>query len=85
MQADGIETPFDILVCPFTTTRVDAPLYRLPINPSAANGLLAASQLMVDKVGPVSRNNIAKVVGRLSAEDLLRLEVALVTMLDLGV
>ena len=85
VQADQVQTPLDVLICPFTTTLVDAPLYRLPVTTCDGNGLTSPSQLMVDKVGPVPRDSVGRVIGHLENEDMLRLDVGLVTMLDLGV
>ena len=83
VQTDEIKTPVEIIICPFTTTLIDAPLYRPMVRPSADNGLTAQSQLMADKIGPTPRSSLGNVIGRLSDEDLLRLEIALVTILDL--
>jgi mRNA interferase MazF len=37
-----------VTVCAFTTDPTDAPLFRLPSEPSQDNGLRAVCQLMVD-------------------------------------
>ena len=39
-----------VIICSFTTDPTDAPLFRPEIEPSTANGLDAASRLMVDKI-----------------------------------
>lgn len=84
MQADEIETSVELLICPLTTTLLDVPLYRPTVTPSAANGLKATSQIMADKVGPVPFRSIDEVVGWLDEADMMRLNVALVTILELG-
>ena len=84
VQAVGIGTPFVILVCPFSTTIVNAPLYRLTVEATGDTGLRSACQIMADKVGPVSCAEIGLVIGRLRSDDRLRLNVALATLLDLG-
>jgi mRNA interferase MazF len=83
VQADAIPTPGEILICPLTTELIDAPIYRLPVEPHKSNGLKAMSQLMVDKVGPARRGRIDRVIGQLSATDLAGLDAALLTLLDL--
>ncbi len=83
VQTDSVPTPYDVLLCPFTTHLLDAPIYRLQIEPDANNGLRIASQIMVDKVGPVPRDRIGKIIGRLSQADLTRLATALLVVLDL--
>ena len=84
IQADYLPTPVEVLLCPFTTTIQDAPLYRVTVEASARNGLTATSQLMVDKIGPARRDRIDGVVGRLSDADLDRLGTALALMLDVA-
>ena len=83
-QADEVTTPDEILICPLTSTLLDAPLYRPTVQPSAVNGLLGPSQLMADKVGPVPRARIGATIGHLNGPDLLSLNIALLTVLDLG-
>jgi mRNA interferase MazF len=48
LQDDAFDATASITICPFTTHAVDAPLMRLPVEPSAWNGLRAASHLMSD-------------------------------------
>lgn len=84
VQADGVDTPSEILVCPLSTTYVDAEFYRPVLEPSERNGLKKTSYVMADKVGPVPRIRIAEVIGRLSDADISRLDVALTFILDLA-
>jgi mRNA interferase MazF len=44
---------------------VNAPLYRLTIEPSDANGLKAPSQVMIDKIVAIPRKKCGRVIGRL--------------------
>lgn len=85
VQSDLVPTPEQLLLCPFTTTLLDASLYRLPIDPSTSNGLRVTSQLMVDQVAPSRRSRIDGVIGRLTAEDMDRLDSALRFILSLDV
>ena len=84
VQADEIVTPFEVLVCPLTTTLLDVPFYRPTIEPTAVNRLNQTSQMMTDKTGPVSKTRIGGAIGRLDEADLLRLEIALAVVLGLG-
>ena len=84
VQDDQFATPIDVLMCPFTTTLLDAPLYRLPIGVTPHNGLKADSQLMVDKIGPGRRDKIDKIVGRLTDEDMEQLTEAMAIILGVG-
>lgn len=83
VQADAVPTPRDVLICPFTTHLLDAPIYRIAVEPDGDNGLEAVSQIMIDKVGPVPRDKIGGVIGRLAEADMARLDTALMVMLDL--
>ena len=76
-------THASIVVCPITTHLIDAPLFRLPLKPTAANGLKAESQLMVDKVMAIKRERISRRVGTITQEEMARVDLALRTWLDL--
>ena len=71
------ETHASITVVPVTSTLVDAPLFRLAVEPSPGNGLRSLSQLMIDKVTTVSRARIAQTIGRLEDDLVLRISRAL--------
>ena len=78
-------THASIVICPITTHLVDAPLFRLPLKPSGANGLRAESQIMVDKVMAVKRERIGKRIGTITPEEMARVDLALRTWLELDV
>jgi mRNA interferase MazF len=71
------ETHASVTIVPLTSTLVDAPIFRLTVEPSRANGLRSLSQLMIDKVTTVSRSRIAQSIGRLEDDLLLRVSRAL--------
>jgi mRNA interferase MazF len=71
------ETHASVTVIPVTSTLVDAPIFRLTVDPSPTNGLRSLSQLMIDKVTTVSRTRIARSIGRLEDDLLLRVSRAL--------
>lgn len=84
LQEDAFDATSSITICPFTTHAIDAPLLRLQIEPSERNGLRAASQLMIDKITTVSKKKLEKRVGRLSDEDIVRLNRAVLIFLGLA-
>jgi mRNA interferase MazF len=84
VQDDAFDVTASITICPFSTHKLDAPLSRFAIPPSERNGLKADSFVMIDKVTTVSQSKIASYVGRLSDEDLLRVNRALVVFLGLA-
>jgi len=84
LQDDAFDATASITVCPFTTHSIDAPLIRLPIAPSVRNGLRATSHVMVDKITTVAREWLDDKVGRLSDEDMLRVNRAVAVFLGLA-
>lgn len=84
LQDDAFDATGSITICPFTTHAVDAPLVRLRIDPSDQNGLRVPSQLMVDKITTVSKTKCETRVGRLSDEDVVRVNRAVLVFLGLA-
>ena len=65
IQSDWLKATDSVLVALLTSTLVDAPLYRLQIEPSETNGLKAPSQVMVDKIIALPRETCGRVIGRI--------------------
>lgn len=84
LQDDAFDATASITICPFTTHAVDAPLIRLPIEPSDRNGLRSASHVMIDKITTVSKKKLESRVGRLSKEDIVRVNRAVIVFLGLA-
>ncbi|HET7709919.1 MAG TPA: type II toxin-antitoxin system PemK/MazF family toxin [Sphingomicrobium sp.] len=84
VQDDHFEGTESVTICAFTTDPTDAPLLRLKIEPSEANGLREPSRLMVDKVTSVGRRKLGKKIGRLDEPDLHRLNRAILVFLGLA-
>jgi mRNA interferase MazF len=70
------ETHASIMVAPVTRTIVDAPLFRLTVEPSSLNGLRSISQIMIDKATAVRRDRIGKSIGRLDESTMIRVNRA---------
>jgi mRNA interferase MazF len=85
LQDDRFDATASVTVVPFTTSDVEAPLLRIPVEPSDTTGLAEPSRLMVDKVTTVPRTSLTRRVGRLSDSDLIRLNRALLVFLGLAV
>ena len=81
LQDDAFDATASVTGCPFATQAVDAPLLRLPIEPSARNGLRSPSYLMIDKMTTISKTKLESRVGRLSDDDLVQLNRALAVFL----
>jgi mRNA interferase MazF len=84
LQDDRFDATASVTICPFTTNPVEAPLLRLPIDPSEDNGLEQRSQLMVDKVTTVPRSSLGERLGNLRDEQLVALNRSLIVFLGLA-
>lgn len=84
IQDARFDATASVAVVPFTTSEVEAPLLRIPVQPSETTGLTQTSRLMVDKVTTVPRTNLTNPVGRLSDHDLIRLNRAILVFLGLA-
>lgn len=73
-----------VTVCLITTDPADLPVFRIPVEPTADNGLRAASHLMADKVTTVQRSRLGQRIGCLTDDDLLRLNRSLLVFLGLA-
>jgi mRNA interferase MazF len=85
IQADVFnDTHSSITVIPLTSTIVDAPLFRITLDPTRQNGLKHVSQIMVDKVLTMPRGKIGKRVGRLGNTLMIRVGRALTVWLGMS-
>ena len=66
-----------VTVCPVTSTLVEAPLFRILLRPSKTNGLVANSQVMVDKIQALRRDRIRERVGAVAPATLREVDAAL--------
>jgi mRNA interferase MazF len=84
IQDDHFAGTDSVTVLPMTTTLVDAPLIRVPVEPTAANGLEQLSHIMIDKVTTTRRSSVHARLGALSPADLVRIERSLLVFLGVG-
>lgn len=84
VQADAFnKTHATLTVCPFTTHVIETPLFRLLLSPSKQNGLKEVSQIMVDKIMSLKRDKIHQKIGALTADQINKLNAAVLLWLDL--
>lgn len=86
IQTDAL-TELNVLsvaLCLMSSAEPCAPLFRIPIEPSAVNGLDRPSQIMVEKIFTVPRGKVAKVIGHLTDEQLVQLNRTLAFVIGLG-
>jgi mRNA interferase MazF len=84
VQDDVFDATLSVTICAFTTNPTEAPLFRIPVEPSERNGLHVASRLMVDKITTVHRDKLGANIGRLDDEDIVRLNRAILVFLGLA-
>ena len=80
IQSDWLTATDSVLVA-LLSALVEAPLYRLTIEPSRVNGLKAPSQVMIDKIVAIPRAKCGGVIGRLNESERIALNhmIAVVT------
>jgi mRNA interferase MazF len=77
LQADVfLEARSSVTVCLVTSTAVDAPLFRVPVEPGDESGLHVPSFAMADRVMTLSRSRLRQRIGRLSAQEQRSLDAA---------
>ena len=84
VQSDLFSEHPSVTLAPVASTIVDAPLFRVTVEPSATNGLRAISQVMVDKLTTVRRDKVARTIGHLADDAMLRVSRALVLWLGIA-
>jgi mRNA interferase MazF len=84
VQDDRFDVTRSVTLCGLTTNATEVPLIRPLIEPTLRNGLQEQSRIMVDKITTVRRAKLGKRVGALDAEDMVRLDRALMVFLGLA-
>lgn len=83
VQSDVFTDRDSVTVCLFTSTLVNAPLFRVRIAPGASNKLRKASDIMVDKIMTLKRSRLTSPLGALTPEETAVLDQALARWLAL--
>jgi mRNA interferase MazF len=84
IQDDRFDATDSIAICALTTDASDTPLLRLPVEPSAQNGLRQPCCLMIDRITTMPRSRMGVRIGQLEAETIGRLDRALTVFLGLA-
>lgn len=77
VQSELFDELPSVTVCLVTSTLRDAPIFRITVDPSSANGLQRVSQIQVDKIMTVARERVGEVIGRLDDATLLKVNRSL--------
>lgn len=84
VQTNAYPETSAVVLLPLTSD-VEGPLGpRVEIAPSPDNGLRSPSRVMIDKIGIVRRAKLGLEIGRLSKEEMTRIDRALTLFLGIG-
>ena len=83
VQSDYFSAHASVAILPITSEILAAPLFRISVEPSAANGLRKPSQVMIDKPYTVAREKIGGKIGRLEQTTLLQVNRSMMVWLGL--
>lgn len=86
VQDDLFDATSSVTLAPMTSTLLDAPLVRIRIvgGNGGLSGLDHDSDVMIDKLTTVRRSNVHDRVGRLTAEQVVEVERAMMAFLGLA-
>lgn len=86
VQDDLFDATSSVTVAPVSDTRLDAPLMRIRIvgGEGRLSGLDHDSDVMIDKLTTVKRSSVHVRVGRLTAEQVVEVERAMMAFLGLA-
>ena len=77
VQSDQFDAHATVTVLLLSSTLVEAPLFRLTVDPTQDNGLRKPSQIMVDKAITVKRDKLGEVFGRIDDSAMVAVNRAL--------
>lgn len=84
IQADQFDEHATVTVLLVSGTLVDAPLFRITVEPSMENGLQKPSQIMVDKAVTVKRDKLGQAFGRIDPNAMVEVERCLAVFLGIA-
>ena len=83
VQSDLFAELPSAVICPLTTLREDAGLFRLEVEPSPLTGLREVSQVAIDKITVVPIAKIGEAIGQADDDLFLRVNRALALFLGI--
>ena len=85
VQADLFNaTHASVTVLHVTSTTVEAPLFRIALEPTAENHLKVPSQIMVDKILSVRTDRVGKTIGRVTDDTMIAVGRSLAVWLGIA-
>jgi mRNA interferase MazF len=84
VQNDAYPDTDTITICPITSAEIRTLVLRQHVEPDGDNGLRQPSRIMIDKITTLPRSRLRRRIGMLSAEDLARVDRALLVFFGLA-
>ena len=84
VQDDHFDDTGSITVCLLTTKTIDAPLFRIAIEPTPDNGLREPCFAMADKITTIPRTRLGKRLGTLKPTAMAPINQAMLVFLGLA-
>jgi mRNA interferase MazF len=84
IQSNSFDKHETFTVLPMSSTTIDAPLFRITIEPDEMNGLQKISQIMVDKAITIKRRKLGKPFGRIGDKVMLEVTRSLAVFLGIA-
>jgi len=84
IQADAFGDLLSLTLLPVSSSLLDAPRLRVPLQPNAANGLQKPSQVVVDKAMTLKRERVGPAFGRIDPDTLIEVERCLAIFLGIA-
>jgi mRNA interferase MazF len=84
IQHDSFDSTDSITICATTTSDIGDAIFRVPVVPTAGNGLRHACFIMADKVATVPRGKLGRRIGLLAEDDMARLNRAVAVFLGIA-
>jgi mRNA interferase MazF len=83
IQSDMFAAHSSVTILPITSELRAAPLMRITVEPTVANGLRTTSQIMVDKALTVPREKVGKSIGALEGGMMVAMNRSLAVFLGI--
>ena len=84
IQSDQFKQHATVTVLPVSSLLIDAPLFRITVQPSPSNGLQKPSQVMVDKSVTVRQDKLGEAFGTVDDATMLEVERSLAVFLGIA-
>ncbi len=83
IQSDLFSETNSVTILPLTSHLIDAPLFRILIEPTDSNGINIASHIMVDKLYTTPREKIRQIIGHIDAKIMIEVERSLAVFIGI--